>query len=557
MLKKTLLIILIFGLFASCKKDVSPDLTFNDITPPTNFKASVLGPHSIKLTWTKSTDNNVKYIKIFRSTTGHPNTPEDAASIEIYKGTAQTYTDDGLATGQRYYYSIFAYASSTKLSIRKSHNGIPYDLDKVRDLTAIKALKTTTLNWVVPIDLNYVGFRVQVDITDFPANYNDGTTIHEGPTTSVVHDASSALVLNCINTYKYSVFAYVLNGTDKIYSDKYVKIDAKAWCDGEVGVDITYTSPETDSYHNGNVNLSISVSPFECTVSQVKFFLKNEVLETAICTVTDNDPNYSCIWDSTTVSEGPHTITVEVTNSSATKNTKDISVTIDRTKPDITVSKPLEPSEFVYEGNVDFFASVTDVQAVSHVELIDNNGITKNTSYESDYKFSLNIRNMFNKDAEEIPDGTYTFTVTAYDKAGNFRSINKTFEVNNAPFITEKVPSDLYENFSINGDIIMYFSEDMLASTININNIKLKCNNIDINGSVSYNSSEKKAIFNPDVDLPINTNCVAEVTKNVKDNQDPSYKNMPGIETWSFTTNACASIFGSVNFDDANCPFVE
>ena len=63
----------------------------------------------IDLTWSKSPDGD--YTVIRYSTTGYPTSPSEG--ILIYNNTGSSYSHTGLTVGTKYYYSAWAYNSTT------------------------------------------------------------------------------------------------------------------------------------------------------------------------------------------------------------------------------------------------------------------------------------------------------------------------------------------------------------------------------------------------------------------------------------------------------------
>lgn len=79
-----------------------------DTTPPANPSnfTGTAGLTNIALTWTNPPDPDFSAVRIMRKQSGYPTDPSDG--VLVYDGTGQSTNNTGLATGTRYYYTIFA-----------------------------------------------------------------------------------------------------------------------------------------------------------------------------------------------------------------------------------------------------------------------------------------------------------------------------------------------------------------------------------------------------------------------------------------------------------------
>lgn len=97
-----------YSLFTLDKMDNSLEaLTTSSSTIPkaSSFTATSVTATSIDLNWAVPIYSNIVGVKIVRSTSSYPQTPEEGTTV--YENTGTNTTDSGLTTHQAYYYSLF------------------------------------------------------------------------------------------------------------------------------------------------------------------------------------------------------------------------------------------------------------------------------------------------------------------------------------------------------------------------------------------------------------------------------------------------------------------
>ncbi|MEK6689779.1 MAG: Ig-like domain-containing protein [Nitrospirota bacterium] len=99
------------------------------------------------------------------------------------------------------------------------------------------------------------------------------------------------------------------------------------------------------------------------------------------------------------------------------------------------------------------------------------------------------------------------------------------------PRIISVIPPRSADGVSLGSEIVAFFSEDMDSSTINNGSFYLTPSAA---GTVSYNATQKAAVFTP-VGLSSDTNYIATVTTGVK---DTSGRAMLTGYSWSFSTKS-------------------
>ena len=103
------------------------------------------------------------------------------------------------------------------------------------------------------------------------------------------------------------------------------------------------------------------------------------------------------------------------------------------------------------------------------------------------------------------------------------------------PTITATNPSDGAANVPVTILITATFNEVMAISSINTVTFTVKNGTTPVNGSVTYDSNTKKAIFIPPGNLSYSTTYTATITAGV---EDMAGNNMQAHHSWSFTTES-------------------
>ncbi len=106
-----------------------------------------------------------------------------------------------------------------------------------------------------------------------------------------------------------------------------------------------------------------------------------------------------------------------------------------------------------------------------------------------------------------------------------------------APTVTAMSPASGATEVAAGANVTATFSEDMDVATVTTSTFMLvkKDTTSPIEATVSYDSTNKKAILNPSADLEKGTTYTATVTTGVK---DPAGNALEANKSWSFTTSA-------------------
>lgn len=178
---------------------------------------------------------------------------------------------------------------------------------------------------------------------------------------------------------------------------------------------ISMTSPARSTTVNGHITLSAKAYS-TVGIEKVEYLLDGYT--TILSTVTTNtDDSYSYQWDSTTVSDGAHTIIARVTDVNGVSAVSSTLVNVlntsnpDTLAPTVTLTAPTQGQTL--SGTISLTASATDNVAVSGVHFF-YNAILIGTATTTPYSVAWNT---ITNNTEG--NGTYQITARAYDSAGN------------------------------------------------------------------------------------------------------------------------------------------
>lgn len=175
-----------------------------------------------------------------------------------------------------------------------------------------------------------------------------------------------------------------------------------------------------------NVQVSATASD-NVAVTKVEFILDNTTI-----LATDTSSLYQFFWDTTTVSNGSHTITAKAYDAAGNTTSATNTITVNNNVTDITPPTFEYPFQTFTAGTQYILIGASDEAGGSGMDKVDFylDGAFKDsdTSRNSPYGFEL--------DSTTIANGNHTIYAIAYDIAGNFTtSTTATFTINN-PDIT-------------------------------------------------------------------------------------------------------------------------
>jgi len=144
----------------------------------------------------------------------------------------------------------------------------------------------------------------------------------------------------------------------------------------------------------------------------------------AVATATSSPFSFS--WNSATVSNGSHSITVKAYDAASNIGSALVTINVNNvvaiTPPSVTIAAPLTSTSV--SGTVAVQGSASDSSGVAKIEL-DVDGVAVATAIVSPFSFSWNSASKTN--------GSHTLTVKAFDPTNNMGSASVTVSVNNAP----------------------------------------------------------------------------------------------------------------------------
>jgi hypothetical protein len=203
---------------------------------------------------------------------------------------------------------------------------------------------------------------------------------------------------------------------------------------------VSVTAPANNATVSGNISVTANADD-NVGVSKVEFYEDGALLSAT------NIAPYSYSWNSTTVTDGTHTLYAKAYDAAGNiKQSSNVTVTVrnDNTPPTVSISSPSNSA--IVSGTVSVTTSASDNIGVSKVEFYVN-GALQSTDTTSPYTFSWNTTSVAN--------GSYTLSAKAYDAANNVGSSSSvTVTVNNpdttVPTASISSPSN---NATINGTV--------------------------------------------------------------------------------------------------------
>ena len=188
---------------------------------------------------------------------------------------------------------------------------------------------------------------------------------------------------------------------------------------------VSLTAPADAATVNGSVTISADASD-NVAVTQVEFLVNGNVVG------SDTSNPYSISWDSTSLANGPATITARASDGSNTTTSSAHNVTIDNngspppdtTPPSVSLTAPADAA--TVNGSVTISADASDNVAVTQVEfLVNGNVVGSDTS--NPYSISW--------DSTSLANGPATITARASDGSNTTTSSahNVTIDNNGSP----------------------------------------------------------------------------------------------------------------------------
>ena len=192
---------------------------------------------------------------------------------------------------------------------------------------------------------------------------------------------------------------------------------------------VSFTAPANVS---GTVTLSVTATDNVggAGVAGVKFLVDNTPLG-----VEDTTSPYSVSWNTTTATNGTHTLTAQARDAAGNTTTKTVTVKVDNAAPTVSFSAPANVS-----GTVTLIATATDNAGGSGVAWVQFklDGANLGTADTTPNPYSVPW------DTTTATNGTHTLTAQARDAAGNTTTKTVTVKVDNAaPTVSFSAPANV------------------------------------------------------------------------------------------------------------------
>jgi len=170
---------------------------------------------------------------------------------------------------------------------------------------------------------------------------------------------------------------------------------------------VSLTAPANGATVTGSVTVSANATD-NVAIANVQFYLDGSLQS------TDTSSPYSWSWNTTTGSNGSHTLTAVATDSAGNSTTSSaVAVTVSNSAPDSTpptVSLTAPSNGATVSGTVTVTATASDNVGVANVKFY-LDGTQQQTDATSPYSWSWNTAS--------APNGSHTLTAEATDNSGN------------------------------------------------------------------------------------------------------------------------------------------
>jgi hypothetical protein len=173
---------------------------------------------------------------------------------------------------------------------------------------------------------------------------------------------------------------------------------------------VSITNPADGATVNGTFNITANASD-DVGVDQVEFFVDGG----SIGIDTNGADGWSIAWNSTSVTDGAHTISATATDTTFQTASDSVGVTVDNVDelPSISITNPANGA--TVSGNVDITANAGDDDGVDQVEFfVDGGSIGTDTNGADGWSVAW--------DSTSVADGSHTISATATDSASQTAS---------------------------------------------------------------------------------------------------------------------------------------
>ncbi|HSW85415.1 MAG TPA: Ig-like domain-containing protein [Candidatus Saccharimonadales bacterium] len=191
---------------------------------------------------------------------------------------------------------------------------------------------------------------------------------------------------------------------------------------------VSITNPTNNATVSGSTSISANASD-NVGVTGVTFQIDGATK------VVDNASPYSYSWDTTTITNGAHTITAIASDAAGNTSTNTININVsnaDTIPPTVSLTSPANNA--TVSGGVSIAANASDNIGVAQVAF-QVDGLTKAADTASPYTYTW--------DSSLVTNGSHTITAVATDAAGNTASNSVVVNVSNGDTSPPTQPANL------------------------------------------------------------------------------------------------------------------
>lgn len=173
---------------------------------------------------------------------------------------------------------------------------------------------------------------------------------------------------------------------------------------------VSITAPGNGAAVSGTISVSATAND-NTAVSKVDFYVDSQLI------ASDTSAPYVSDWDSKSLANGAHSITVKAYDAAGNMGSSAINIVVNNTvaadseAPAVTITEPAGSSYNWISGNLRLHAVATDNVAVTKIQFYINNTLVAEESAAEIVRIWM---------GSSTPAGTYTLKARAYDAAGNY-----------------------------------------------------------------------------------------------------------------------------------------
>ena len=197
---------------------------------------------------------------------------------------------------------------------------------------------------------------------------------------------------------------------------------------------VSITSPADGSTVSGTVTITADASDNDGSVTQVEFFVDGA----SVGVDNDGSNGWLASWDSTTDSDGTHSISAEATDNDANTSLDNVSVTVDNVDdlPSVSITNPNNGS--TVSGTVTITADASDDKGVTQVEFFVD-GASVGVDNDGSNGWSASWDSTIAAD-----DSAHSISAEATDTIGQTKNDSINVTVNNSSSTSVSVSSIVY-----------------------------------------------------------------------------------------------------------------